>query len=408
MASYRKKLSTIYEDKLEELGLSANVLAYRRILKGDGRGKSNIDFAHDAFSAIRCAGSCLVLAFDLSDFFGSLRHDRIERLWKWLLKVDRLPIDHFKVLQHVTRYSYVDLDRAYLALGIKGDVTQRDGNQRTGYLKHRKDVKPQLCFPDEFRAEIAKKGLICTWKDRGKPDAGIPQGLPMSDLLANLYMVSFDALARRYANKLGGSYLRYSDDILFILPEGTDHLRAMRWVNRAIEILAPGLRFNRDKTEVGRYQQGASGQTYHKTLGGEDGGLNYLGFRYDGHRVYLRNRTISGFRRTFARYAKVAAWKSARRYANKTAGEILAVVPLHRIMEKVGKVENFHLRGYDKRAWTFHTYARRADKAFSTFGSGIMRQMRKNEDSCRAKLAEAVQAVVKTRDNPESGKTRKV
>lgn len=63
---YRYILSARYEDELARLGLSANVLAYRRIPSNPGPGgKCNIHFAHEAFARVRELGSCFAVALDI-------------------------------------------------------------------------------------------------------------------------------------------------------------------------------------------------------------------------------------------------------------------------------------------------------------------------------------------------------
>ena len=66
---YRHELSQLYEARLGELCLSRSVLAYRSIKDTDGKGKSNINHAKDAFDAISKIGHCTVFALDISQFF---------------------------------------------------------------------------------------------------------------------------------------------------------------------------------------------------------------------------------------------------------------------------------------------------------------------------------------------------
>jgi retron-type reverse transcriptase len=47
---------------------------------------------------------------------------------------------------------------------------------------------------------------------------GIPQGSPISALLSNIYMFSFDKHMKNYVDSIGGKYFRYCDDMLLIVP----------------------------------------------------------------------------------------------------------------------------------------------------------------------------------------------
>ena len=61
---------------------------------------------------------------------------------------------------------------------------------------------------------------------KNKLPHGIPQGAPISDLIANFYLLEFDKVMANYAQAQGGRYMRYSDDILLILPGGSAEARA--------------------------------------------------------------------------------------------------------------------------------------------------------------------------------------
>ncbi|WP_449400480.1 reverse transcriptase domain-containing protein [Chryseobacterium wanjuense] len=86
-----------------------------------------------------------------------------------------------------------------------------------GYKCFFKDVK-------ELREEI-KNGNLKVYKnpftkklDNGKVvKIGIPQGLPLSAVLANIYLLDFDRnIIKEIVRKYRGYYRRYSDDLLII------------------------------------------------------------------------------------------------------------------------------------------------------------------------------------------------
>ena len=74
-------------------GLSDNVLAFRSL------GKSNIEFAHEAFLSINDFGECGVVALDLSKFFDKLDHAILKDQWANLLGEKKLSPDHFNVFK---------------------------------------------------------------------------------------------------------------------------------------------------------------------------------------------------------------------------------------------------------------------------------------------------------------------
>ncbi|MFA6101396.1 MAG: reverse transcriptase domain-containing protein [Victivallaceae bacterium] len=73
---------------------------------------------------------------------------------------------------------------------------------------------------------------------------GVPQGLAISNILANIYMQDFDKLGEVLSTK----YQRYVDDIIVICPKSSIS-KVLHCLH--IEIAKLGLEFNADKTEIG-------------------------------------------------------------------------------------------------------------------------------------------------------------
>lgn len=82
---YRHLLCERYEAALKARGLDANVIAYRKLATPEGKGKSNIDFALDAISALRAYGTAAVVTLDISAFFESIDHELLRQKWCELL-----------------------------------------------------------------------------------------------------------------------------------------------------------------------------------------------------------------------------------------------------------------------------------------------------------------------------------
>ncbi len=230
-AYYRHLLSGPYEAELDRLGISHCPVAYRRILtEGDGRrGKCNIQFAREAFDRICAHGDCCAIAVDISSYFESIDHGRLKTLWCRLLGVQRLPPDHFAVFKNITKYRVVDRVAAYTRLGFFGvkSIT-KGGHPVNGYLIPYHDLPTQLCSPRDFRQKIlGEDGHNPSLVVPNPKPFGIPQGAPISDLLANLYLIDFDVELDALATSLGGSYVRYSDDILLVLPVPVEKARAI-------------------------------------------------------------------------------------------------------------------------------------------------------------------------------------
>jgi len=85
----------------------------------------------------------------------------------------------------------------------------------------------QLCTAAQFRQKIAGGDGSESLSEVNLKTYGIPQGSPISDLLANVYLLEFDKSVRARVDALLGSYFRYSDDILIVCPGGEDTGKAL-------------------------------------------------------------------------------------------------------------------------------------------------------------------------------------
>ena len=386
---YREKLSQLYEKKLDAAALEHSVLAYRRIpiKAGEMSCKSNINFAHDAFKQITQMGKCCAVALDISDYFGSINHERLKLCWSDLIRKNWLPEDHFSVLNSVTNYRYVEIDDAFVALGY----SRRDRNGKISFCVKPSTIPIQLCTNSEYREKIVRRSLV-----RKNPnDYGIPQGTPISDILANLYLFEFDLIMKKYAVSKGGVYYRYSDDILLIIPgDGRAAYAAAKKATVEIKKCGQELKIKPEKTEIVCYT-GRQGQKRCYTLkqdksGGKllqmsfNEGLPYLGFRFDGHKVYLRNSTLTNLRGKIVRTCKAEAFRHVKRHTEKNLDWLLERTPLGEIKQKFLRVEDFEdIWDLSKKAgkspfasMTFWSYAKRAEEVFGRSGSPIMKQIR--------------------------------
>ena len=392
---YRGLLSNAYEHELIENDLASNILAYRRIAVSAGAPacKSNIHFAKDVFDLIDTMDTCCAIALDISDFFGSIDHDRLKQRWMRLLKCERLPNDHFSVFRSVTDYKFIDINDAFVALGY----SQRDSNGQLSYLINPKEIPIQLCSPSDYRSKLIGAGLV---QHHGK-DFGIPQGTPLSDLLANAYLLEFDIAMKTFAEERSGHYFRYSDDILLLLPTDEGSVfSAYRKAASEMAKMGPKLRVNPSKTEITvftcssgptrcrNFELDASGvpvvlcDKHGNQIG--NAGFSYLGFRYDGQQVFLRDSTLSNLQGKIARTCKSEAFFFVNRHFEKDLSWVLANAPVDQLKQRYMDVENFEETVAEARQcgndifskMTFWSYARRASKLFGTTGRPILRQLR--------------------------------
>lgn len=401
-AYYRWLLSANYEKALSDAGLQENVLAYRRIPDANGKGgKCNIHYARDAFEKIVSLGSCCAIALDISSYFESLDHQLLKSLWCRLVGAKKLPDDHFAVFKAVTQYAVVDKERVYERLGHYGPKrATKSGKIICGYVTAFDKIPKQLCTGKEFRDKIAGgkggKSII----ERNYKPYGIPQGAPISDLLANLYLLDFDLEISARANALGGCYYRYSDDILILLPcAPAQAIKFEADVRALITKFGSKLQIKEEKSSIVSYSPAGAYQKCELIVGDKSctQGIEYLGFRFSGHKAYIRNRTLQGLYRKMTRAARREANAIARRYPNKDAATLRKLFNREAFIKRFSKVEGFRERRDDYRSWTFWTYASRAEKVFGPMGAPITKQLRKIRSIANHKIDKEIERAVERR-----------
>ncbi|MGA4532479.1 antiviral reverse transcriptase Drt2 [Ectopseudomonas chengduensis] len=258
---YCDQLNQAYEGQLAKVRWASAILAFRAL------GKSNIDFARDAFLDISARKSCCVIAIDIKGFFDNLDHTHLKNAWQAILDTSYLPDDHYAVFRSLTKYSFVYRDQVYEALGLSKN------NPKQG--------RKRICEPHEFRAKVRDGGLIETNKDK----KGIPQGSPISALLSNVYMMGFDEQIHAYVQSCGGSYYRYCDDVLLIVPLEKE-AEAKALVDLRVNEI--GLEIQTAKTETCKFIRSVKGLR-------SDRPLQYLGFIFDGANIYLRSSSLARY-----------------------------------------------------------------------------------------------------------------
>jgi hypothetical protein len=375
---YRHLLSGPYEALLEQAGLARSVLAYRRIPKLSGRGGCcNIDFALEAVEAIQGYDQCCTVSLDISSFFESLDHERLKAIWCGLIGEERLPADHFAVFRAMTKYHYVEKLEAYERLGYFGVKHTVGKKVIPGYLVPKNKIPTQLCTTAEFREKIAGKGEQPKIIRANDNPHGVPQGAPLSDLLANLYLLDFDKLVSELAASVGGKYFRYSDDILLVVPVSQERaLDLEQQVRTAIGRFGKALMIKEKKSAVHEFvRQGKRHVSSVVKPADTNKQFEYLGFRFDGRHMYIRDKTISGLQRKIAQACKIEASRLVRRYRNKSVEQIMALCNFERLYQSFGPVDDFASKSADFKQWTFWTYAKRSIRLLGPIGTPVQRQI---------------------------------
>lgn len=291
-AHYANILKEHYEKKVEEAGISNCVTAFRRQRMP---GRNNIYFANEVFEYIQSHRPCVALGLDVKKFFDRLDHGVLKERWQVTLGESRLPPDHFALFKYLTKFSWVNREKAFEAVGISKHNPRPKNNKRL-----------RICSAEDFRKRIRGAGLVWANPEQGR---GIPQGSPISALLSNIYMLEFDRVMNEATRKVGGLYRRYCDDILVVVPpESSDALQQLA----ACEIAKLRLTLNDEKTAIVSFSEDRDSCA-------EDGKyLQYLGFDFNGKQKLIRASSLVRYYSKMRRGVSMAK-QTQRKYNRKAA-----------------------------------------------------------------------------------------
>lgn len=381
-AYYRSMLSEDYEIELARRNISDVPIAYRKIPNANNRGnKCNIDFAKDAFDKIRELGNVDVTIVDISSYFEHLDHDKIKEKWESI--IDR-PLNKAEsmVFKNLTNYSYVDRGKVYERLNLfeRGTGKNRAEKRKRKIDKLKEKGHRQICTSQEFRDIICgKDAAFSSLVQKNNEPFGIPQGTPISDLIANIYLIDFDQRLSRWVKKKGGYAYRYSDDIIVILPRvnGQAYDIAEKYLQNSIKLHGDKLEIQPKKVAIGRFIRHTDNSQIYTHIKGyaSQNGIEYLGFEYDGRKVQLRNSSLSNAWRKLKKRTYGWARRYVRRYRDRGDDWLRANAPLKFETEKIIKVVS--LGESDPRKWTFNRYVKRCERAFADYETVFLSQTKK-------------------------------
>lgn len=270
--------------------LDESITAYRQIKSDDNlRFKYNVDFAKEVFNEIKERKNCAVLAFDIENFFPSLNHLLLKNVWSSILGTKSLPKDHYAIFKSITNYSYFYYDD--LRAKPKGHLDEK----KIGQLRNKGKFQLFENYEDFSVAEIQ---VYKNQKKRNGIISGIPQGLPISAMLANLYMLPFDKnIVEKLVKFKECYYRRYSDDLVIIC-KNEDIEQAEKIVLEEIKKIK--LTISVDKTEKFRFKTVNNKLECFKIKNAQlipNSYLQYLGFDFYGYKTLIKSANVSRFYR---------------------------------------------------------------------------------------------------------------
>lgn len=309
---YGALLNNFYNLYTQRHHFSRVSIAYRNCRKG----QSNIDFAEEAFYFLISHGPCYVIIGDFTHFFDYIDHDYLKKCICQVLDQELLPKDYYQVFKSVTSYSYAESSAIQKYMGL----TPKELSQ-----------KKTILDPADFRKLSRSRRRTDAdefYIKKNHKSYGIPQGSPMSGVLANIYMIKYDQEIKKLVAPFDGYYRRYSDDFIILLPTGKKFTEEP---------------FNLVKAKLGEMfrRKGKNNRTFLVKLSSEKtqiyfytaqhtvvnlkqkdnthSKINFLGFSFDGQSVTIRDKTVSRYYtrlyrklRTIARHKGIIHGKRTR------------------------------------------------------------------------------------------------
>ena len=338
---YCYNMNEIYNYRIKEYNIDDVPIAYRSDL-----GKNNIHFAKEAIDFINKYSDCFIMIGDYTKFFDNLDHSYLKERLCQVLEVEKLPADYYNIFKNITKYSIWELD----------DLLELNNLSKTISGKNKLNKKDLVITRDQFkryRSHIKKN----------QENYGIPQGSPISAILANVYMFDTDQKIKSIVTSYKGIYRRYSDDFIIVLPAEEDKVRlAIQLIKEAIS-QTPNLILEPKKTQIYRKKQTTIynvGELFLDEADQSQRTINFLGFTYDGYKVKIRSKTEGKY------YYRL--YRKARRIAKD---------PEHK--GKKYLYQKYSERGsIVKGKGNFLTYVKRAQEIFPEYTSHIWQPFKNN------------------------------
>lgn len=329
---YSEMLQDNYEKELKVIPkLDKAVTAYRKIPTSENpdKHKSNIHFAKEVFDEIKKRGEkseVAVLAFDIKSFFSHLNHNKLYDAWCENLGEEKLPPHHYNVFKAATNFSFINKDQFRVKPpSIKSRKYGFD-EKRLAKIRNKHGVNAFFESAKAFR-EAVKRGEIRIYKNPFRVNGkmvGIPQGLPISATLANIYLKKFDLDILQRLEENNGFYRRYSDDIIVIC-EKSEITAIEDFVLSCIKKY--GVEISEEKTEKFIFKKtelhGKKRFVSYKIEGEKqiiNNPLSYLGFEFYGYQTLIKSANLAKFYRRMI-YSVRSKAKRAKKIAEKHPGD---------------------------------------------------------------------------------------
>lgn len=329
---YSYKLNEKYNVYAVENGFNGCSVAYRTCFHG----KCSINFAKSAIDFIKTCGDCYILVSDFSNFFDKIDHKILKENLKRVLGVSKLSEDWFKVYKSMTRYCYIN----------KCDIEKYLVDKK---IETEKTIRVNKCLFENILWNEAKKDLKEYINDGvNKNNYGIPQGASLSGIFANVFMIDFDYKMSLFVKNNDGFYMRYSDDIIVVVPCNKILSIQELWNQVCFcKDELSNLEINKSKTCCYRFVNNSI-NSLHEYMDGfkkSPNFISFLGFSFDGSFVKFRDKTIIKF--YYKIYRKIDSMVKRERIRLLKGKKRKSKIDKHYVLKKLKKSkENIRFANY--------------------------------------------------------------
>ena len=347
---YANEIGVRYNEYVKINNIDGCSVAYR-----SGLGKCNIDFAKEAFEAIKTGDKNIIIIGDFTNFFDNLDHKHLKSRLKTVLKKE-LDNNLYKVFKSITKFNYISVDEIYVYL------TKKEGKRSEKFFMR---TLKQIMTNEEFKEFVKMPNVL----QKNKKDYGIVQGSSLSGLLANIYMILFDKKMNELAKLYNGKYMRYSDDFILIMDGKSDGHISKVYEQIQMAVLEAGkIQLKPEKTNVFKYDKHNIECINEKILytNNVPNIINFLGFSFDGIDIKIRNKTITKYN-----YKMI---KNIKHYKN---GKNISLKQIY---------NKFTFQGLNKKRGNFISYVKRAEKIFKNENS-IEKVRKKSKEKVSTNLS---------------------
>ena len=266
--------------------------------------------------------------------------------------------DWFAVYKNICNFSYVDIKKILDYNKSIGDLSLPITLRQLNHCDTAFDIN-----------NLRKRHRDWIFpKKEDRKGYGIPQGSPISGVLANVYMIEFDEIINEICQKNGSFYRRYSDDFIIILPN-----KSLSGAKREIDIIfsVKELIANRgkldlqpEKTKCFYFKDGSITEVSADgvLLDNRKKQVDFLGFSFDGKDVDLRGKTKHKNDNKIMR--RVRRLKKLRGFVRRDGS--IVKISFRALIKDSGKNYNLikNRGGKERKKSTFNSYLKRSMKVF--------------------------------------------